>query len=85
MDSTTKDCLKKVVGKNQSVRAIRSGQASLVYLAHDAESSLFNHIKELCEQYGVRLDSSHSLHQLGAACGIEVGCAVCALLGEPKS
>lgn len=84
MNGKTKDCLKRVVGKNQSVRAIRGGQASLVYLAHDADPSLLSFIRELCEQHGVRCDSTNSLHQLGAVCGIDVGCAVCAFLGGPE-
>ncbi|MHC1695443.1 MAG: ribosomal L7Ae/L30e/S12e/Gadd45 family protein [Eubacteriales bacterium] len=77
-----KDHRKRVVGKNQSVKAIRSGQAAIVYLAYDADSALISGITQLCEQHGVCCERTHSIQQLGAECGIEVGCAVCALLRE---
>lgn len=82
MDRIMKDHRNRVVGKNQSVKAIRGGQASIVYLAYDADSALISGITQLCEQHGVRCERTHSIQQLGEECGLEVGCAVCALLCE---
>lgn len=66
-----------VAGLNKSKKMIRNGNARLVYVASDAEEKIIREIKELCFEYGVKLDDAHTKSQLGALCGIEVDCAVC--------
>jgi large subunit ribosomal protein L7A len=69
-----------VAGFNQSRKCIRRGQAMCVYVAIDAEDRFVSEISALCEAFGVTLDTSKSKSELGALCGIEVDCAVCAFL-----
>ena len=69
-----------VAGFNQSKKCIRSGRAEHVYVAFDADSRILSEIISLCERFGVTLDRSKTKSELGALCGIEVDCAVCAFL-----
>ena len=69
-----------VAGFNQSGKCIRRGQAKRVYVAADAEDRMVSEVSNLCEDFGVILDTSKSKSELGALCGIEVDCAVCAFL-----
>ncbi len=69
-----------VAGFNQSKKCIRSGRAELVYLAFDSENRISSEITSLCESFDVKLDTSKTKSELGALCGIEVDCAVCAFL-----
>ena len=69
-----------VAGFNQSKKCIRSGRAKQVYVAFDADNRIYSEIASLCEGFGVLLDTSKTKSELGALCGIEVDCAVCAFL-----
>ena len=69
-----------VAGYNQSKKCIRNGRAKHVYVAFDAESHIFTEIMSLCERFDVMLDTTKTKKELGALCGIEVDCAVCAFL-----
>ena len=69
-----------VAGFNQSQKCIRRGKAERVYVAADAEDRFVCEISSLCESFGVILDTTKSKSELGALCGIEVDCAVCAFL-----
>ena len=69
-----------VAGFNQSRKCIRRGEARQVYVAADAEDRFVSEISALCESFGVILDTTKSKSELGALCGIQVDCAVCAFL-----
>ena len=69
-----------VAGFNQSRKCIRRGMAQCVYVAADADDRLISEISALCESFDVILDKTRSKSELGALCGIEVDCAVCAFL-----
>ena len=69
-----------VAGFNQSGKCIRRGKARLVYVATDAEDRFVSEISSLCKTFGVILDTTKSKSELGALCGIQVDCAVCAFL-----
>ena len=69
-----------VAGFNQSQKCIRRGQAKRVYVATDAEDRFVSEISDLCRSFGVILDTTKSKTELGALCGIDVDCAVCAFL-----
>jgi large subunit ribosomal protein L7A len=71
---------KKAVGLNQTTRAVKNGTAKKVYAAHDADESFLAMIKQLCEEGSVPLDSSAVMTELKEVCGIDVDCAVCAVL-----
>lgn len=72
----------KAVGAKQVGRALRSGQAKLVFLAEDADPKVTESIASLCKEHLVPVESVHTMASLGKACGISVGSAVAALLKD---
>ena len=72
--------LKKVVGINQTKKAVTGGNAKKVFAALDADEQFLLQIRKLCESGQVEIEESMTMSELGAACGIDVGCAVCALV-----
>ena len=72
----------KVVGVKQSRKAVQRGEARLVFLAEDADPQIIEPIQELCQSAGVPVEPVPRMKDLGAACGIRLGCAVAAVLAE---
>jgi len=72
----------KVVGVKQSRKAVQRGKARLVFLAQDADPQVTEPIQALCASSGVPVETIPHMKDLGAACGIRLGCAVAALLAE---
>lgn len=70
----------KVAGVKQTKNAIISGQASMVYVAYDADEELTGQITALCEENGTEFVSDFSRKELAKACRIEVPCAAAAVL-----
>jgi len=82
MDISELSAAKKVVGLNQTKKAVANGLAKIVFAANDAEEQFLLVIKRLCENGGVELNGELTMAQLGEACKIDVGCAVCAVVGS---
>ena len=74
---TAKD---KVVGLKQTRRALAAGQAARVFLARDADPHITEPLEAICSLAGVPVEDSHTMAELGCACGIAVGTAACAIL-----
>ena len=73
---------KKVVGLNQTKKAVSTGKAKKVFAAKDADEQFLLSVKRLCEEKEVPLDESMTMSELGSACNIDVGCAVCAAVAD---
>ena len=71
---------KRVVGVKQLRRALKDGTAAAVYLAADADPRLLEPLRAACEEAGVPVTDVPSMHELGRACGIDVGAAAAAIL-----
>ena len=71
---------KKVVGVKQSRKAIRDGQAKLVYIARDADPAITDPVADICAENGIPVRDEHTMSQLGHACRISVGAAVVVVL-----
>ena len=71
---------KKVVGLNQTKKAVNNGKAKKIFAAKDADEQFLLQIKRLCEGKPVDVDESMTMEELGSACNIDVGCAVCAII-----
>ena len=68
----------KAIGIKQTLKAVESGAAKLVFIAKDADEKIIGILKELCITHGVSLEYIDTMKQLGKAVGIEVGAsAVC--------
>ncbi len=70
----------KVAGVKQTRRALEGGRAKTVFLAADADPRVTGPIAALCAEKGVAVRTDCSMRELGAACGIAVGCAAAAIL-----
>ena len=70
----------KVVGAKQAAKAVEKGQASLVFLADDADIRVTAPLREACVRAGVAVEMVPTMEELGKACGIEVGAAAVAVI-----
>lgn len=63
-------------GTNESTKAIERKQAALVVIAEDVEpAEIVVHLPALCDEKGISYVYVPSKRELGAAAGIDVGCA----------
>lgn len=72
----------RVVGTKQTTRAVQNGQATVVFVARDAEERVTGPLVRLCRDRRVELVWVEQMHELGRACGVEVGAAAAAILSE---
>lgn len=82
MEADAFKAARKVVGIKQVSKAVERGDAAAVYLAADAEPRLLQPLRELLQKRLVPLDETATMHELGRACGIDVGASAVALLRE---
>jgi len=81
MDMTELSAAKKAVGFSQTKRALKNGAAKKIFAASDADEQFLLQVQRLCEGQALEIDTGMTMRELGEACEIEVGCAVCALIG----
>lgn len=80
----TKITAKKVIGTKQTIKAIKSDNAKIVYVARDAEAKVINPIIELCQQRDIELVYYNSMLELGKACSIDVSAATACVIKEQE-
>lgn len=68
------------VGIKQSSRAITEGKAKVVYLAKDADASIYDKVLELAKANQVQVELVETMKALGRACKIDVGAATAVIL-----
>lgn len=68
------------IGAKQVSKAVKRGQAELVFLAEDADAHITMPLKKLCAEQQVPCEMAESMQALGKACGIRVGAAAAAVL-----
>lgn len=73
---------KRIVGAKQSVKAIKSGTAKIVYIADNAEAKVIRPIIEACSEFSVELVHVETMQKLGSLCGIDVGAAAACVLKD---
>lgn len=74
----------KVIGIKQTQKALEEGRLDCLYVAQDADMRVVSHIRQLCEQQGIAVQTYESMKQLGKAAGIDVGASVVGILKEGK-
>jgi len=73
----------RAVGAKQTLRALHSGNAKVVYVAGDADQRVVRPVETLARsESGTEVVIIESMSRLGRLCGIEVGAACAAILGE---
>ncbi|RCX13998.1 large subunit ribosomal protein L7A [Fontibacillus phaseoli] len=70
------------IGTKQTIRMVELGLAEEVYVAEDADPRLTSKIIALCNQRNVKVTLVDTMHNLGKACGIEVGAAMAAIVSQ---
>lgn len=70
----------KAIGIKQTLKAVESNNARIVFIAQDADEKIVSNLKALCLSNAVELEYAESMKQLGKACGIEVGASAVCLL-----
>lgn len=70
----------KTIGAKQTIKAIRRGRISYVFLARDCDSWVSEPIIELCKESNIPYDVEHDMAELGRASHIKVKAAAVGLL-----
>lgn len=71
---------KKIVGMKQLKKQLQRGGVARVYLAQDADPAVTMPLAELAQRSGTEIIWVGKMHDLGRACGIDVGAAAAATL-----
>lgn len=64
-----------VIGTKQTLKAMKNGHISEVFVAVDADQHMIQKVTHLAEELGIPFHHVDSKKKLGVACGIEVGAA----------
>lgn len=70
----------RVIGTKQTAKAVEKGQATLVYIARDAEEFVIRDVLRACRERNIETLYVETMAALGKACGIEVGAATAAII-----
>lgn len=75
----------RVVGANQTLKAIARGVAVEAFVAADADRRVTEPVVRAATERGIGLVQVESMAALGRACGIAVGAAAAAVVAEKPS
>lgn len=73
---------KRIVGAKQIKKALQEGRAKQVILAENADPAVTDPLADLCRQQNIQPTWVPSMRDLGRACGIAVGAAAAAVVGD---
>jgi 50S ribosomal protein L7Ae len=83
---TARDSGKIKKGTNEATKTIERGTAKLVVIAENIEPvEIIAHLGPLCEEKGAAYIYVKEQKDLGAACGLSVGCAAVAITDAGKA
>ncbi len=68
-----------IIGMKQTLKAMKNGLVSEVYIAEDADDFVTEKVATLAEELEIPLKRVDSMKKLGAACGIYVGASTVAI------
>lgn len=74
----------RVAGLKQVQRFARQGQLRRVYIAKDADEDVTQKLLVVCDKFSIPYDITHTMHQIGNACGIEVGSSCAGVFIKPQ-
>ena len=78
------DPKRRVAGLKQVMRLSQQLGLEKVYIAKDADEDIVSRVRRLCDEHSIPCDMTYSMHQIGNACEIEVGCACAGVLKAKK-
>lgn len=68
-----------IIGTKQTLKAMKNGEISEVFIADDADLHITQKVASLAKELGIPCKRVDSMEKLGAACGIEVGASTVAV------
>ena len=68
-----------IIGTKQTLKAMRNGHVSEVFIAADADKQITEKVACLAQELQIPCERVESMKELGSACGIEVGAAAAAV------
>ena len=63
---------KKVIGVKQSIKAIKDGKGTVLYVAKDAERKIIIPLVEIALRNEIKVIEIDTMRDLGKMCGIDV-------------
>ena len=78
-EKVTKAQSRIIIGTKQTLKSMRNGEVSVVYIADDADQQITQKVASLANELGIPCQRVDSMKKLGAACGIEVGASTVAI------
>ncbi|MCY0900037.1 MAG: ribosomal L7Ae/L30e/S12e/Gadd45 family protein [Firmicutes bacterium] len=83
--SLLKNVRQRVVGRRETLKHIQRHQATVVYLARDADALIASEIEEQCRTHEVPIVYVDTMKELGQWCGIEVKAACAAVIDRSRA
>ena len=71
---------RRVAGVKQVIRHAHQAELEKVFIAKDADEDIISCLRGICDEHRIPCDVSHTMHQIGNACQIEVGSACAGVL-----
>lgn len=78
-EKVTQDQARLIIGTKQTLKAMKNGEVSEVFLAADAEQQLTQKVADLANELDISCHHVDSMKKLGTACGIDVGASTVAI------
>lgn len=78
-DKVTQAKSQLIIGTKQTLKAMKNGEISEVFIANDADQHITQKIEHLAKEMGVAYQRVDSMKKLGVACGIDVGASAVAV------
>ena len=70
---------RRTVGLKQTVKAIKNGTVTKVYLAEDADDFIKQSVQDVCRDRNIQIIYVSNMKELGDACGIDIGASTAAI------
>ncbi|MFD2043183.1 ribosomal L7Ae/L30e/S12e/Gadd45 family protein [Ornithinibacillus salinisoli] len=68
-----------IIGTKQTLKAMKNGEISEVYVADDADQQITRKVQDLAKALDIPCQCVDSKKKLGIACGIDVGASTVAI------
>jgi len=78
-DKVAQNHSRMIIGMKQTLKAMKNGMVSEVFIAEDADEAISKKIADQATLQGIPLQRVDSMKKLGAACGIDVGASTVAI------
>ncbi|KPH76295.1 ribosomal L7Ae/L30e/S12e/Gadd45 family protein [Oceanobacillus caeni] len=78
-DKVTQVKSRLIIGTKQTLKAMKNGEVSEVFIANDADEHITQKVASLADELDIPRKSVDSKRKLGVVCGVEVDASVVAV------